>query len=126
MKAKVILSILATVFTLSVNASGLNASTFATGDRNSHRTLYTNTSLSESVKWECDYDAYGRVVTKTAFVYNAYTGEWMPRMAYSVFYGADETIVTTAQWDAERHGFRSNVIQQRYNGGYCPEFLITK
>lgn len=127
MKTKVILSILATLFSLSVSASSTistsNAMNAMDAARTSHRTLYVNNDLADSVKWECDLDEQGRVVTKAGYVLNAQSGVWMPRVAYSVFYGPDETIVTTAKWDASRGSFRADAVQQKYNVGFVPDCL---
>lgn len=132
MKTKVILSLIATLFSLSVSASHtMNTSSSvaaldAVTTSACHRTLYVNNDLADSIKWECDLDEQGRVVTKAGYVLNAQSGEWIPRVAYSVFYGQDETIVTTAKWDASRGSFRSGAVQQKYAAGYVPEYLKIK
>lgn len=132
MKTKVILSLIATLFSLSVSAScTMNTSSSvaaldAVTASASHRTLYVNNDLADSIKWECDLDDQGRVVTKAGYVLNAQSGEWIPRVAYSVFYGQDETIVTTAKWDSSRGSFRSGAVQQKYAAGYVPEYLKIK
>lgn len=124
MKTQVILSFLSAIFSLSVSASSSSASSLlSTVPNASHRTLYVNNDLADSVKWECDLDDQGRVVTKAGYVLNACSGEWMPRVAYSVFYGTDETIVTTAKWDSARGNFRSDVVQQKYSAGIVPDCL---
>lgn len=129
MKTKVILSLIATLFSLSVRASRtMNSSCSAAASdvvtaSVSHRTLYVNNDLADSIKWECDLDDQGRVVTKAGYVLNDQSGEWMPRVAYSVFYGQDVTIVTTAKWDASRGSFRSGAVQQKYAAGYVPEYI---
>lgn len=127
MKTKIILSFIATLFSLSVSASSAESSSnrmaAVSTPSTCHRTLYVNNDLADSVKWECDLDDQGRVVTKAGYVLNAESGEWMPRVAYSVFYGQDETIVTTAKWDASRGSFRAGAIQQKYVASAVPEFL---
>lgn len=127
MKTHFILTILAAILSLTANASNAtNTATLTTVPQTSHRTLYVNNDLADSIKWECDLDDQGRVVTKAGYVLNAQSGEWIPRVAYSVFYGQDETIVTTAKWDASRGSFRSGAVQQKYAAGYVPEYLKIK
>ena len=127
MKTHFILTILTSILSLTANASiATNTATLTTVPQTSHRTLYVNNDLADSVKWECDLDDQGRVVTKAGYVLNAQSGEWIPRVAYSVFYGLDETIVTTAKWDASRGSFRSGAVQQKYAAGYVPEYLKIK
>lgn len=139
MKTKNILAILATVFTLSVSATTRTNAAVATSStaiasaantiRQSvmlpvvdHRTYYTSEG-DMSVKWECDYDTMGRLVSKSGYVRLTANGEWQPRIAYSVFYNSDETVVTTARWDASHHTFRSGVVQNHYAAGTCPGML---
>lgn len=144
MKAKNILAIIATVFSLTVSATNLpntetltsantvttsSVSTIASASNTisqgvvlpvvEHRTYYT-TESDMSVKWECDYDTMGRLVCKSGYVRLTANGDWQPRIAYSLFYNSDETVVTTARWDATHHTFRSGVVQKRYAAGTCP------
>lgn len=127
MKTHFILTILTSILSLTANASSAtNTATLTTVPQTSHRTLYANNDLADSVKWECDLDDQGRVVTQAGYVLNPQSGEWIPRVAYSVFYGQDETIVTTAKWDSTRGSFRAEPTQQKYAAGYLPDCVKIK
>lgn len=126
MKAKYILSVLATVLTLSVSASSNTQSVIDDSiilPVTSHKTIYATSDTFSNIKWECDYDSNGRIVSKTGYVRSDNSGEWLPRVAYSVFYSADETIVTSGRWNAAQHNFRTGVIQRHYTPGNCPDIL---
>lgn len=126
MKAKYFLTLLATALTLSISASSntqsvINESTILPVI--SHKTIYATSDVFGNIKWECDYDAAGRLVSKTGYVRTDNSGEWMPRVAYSVFYNTDETIVTSGRWNAAQHNFRTGAIQRHYAANSCPDIL---
>jgi len=68
-------------------------------------------------------DAQGRVTSKIHLSMNSLTGKWMPKKAYQVFFGADETIVTCARWNVESKAFNRNVQQARYSATEYPEIF---
>lgn len=125
MKAKTIIAIIATMCSLSSGASNNIINESVILPVASHRTYYASNDLADSVKWECDYDSMGRLVTKAGYVL-APSGEWKPRVAYTVFYGSDETIVTTAKWNARHGNFRTTDEQQHYAAGVLPSILQIK
>lgn len=126
MKTRYILTTIATALSLSMNASSNTQSVIDESTIlpvTSHKTIYATSAVFSNIKWECDYDADGRLVSKTGYVRTDNSGEWLPRVAYSVFYSNNETIVTSGRWNAAQHNFRSGATQRHYAAGSCPDIL---
>jgi len=65
---------------------------------------------NNTIKFVYNLDAQGRVSSKVRYTLDN-IGKWQPTMAYSVFYGDKETIVTCAGWSMDSRAFNKNAKQ---------------
>jgi hypothetical protein len=126
-------AVIATVFTVNVNASAKpnhpNKLHNAKMEMTSPRTEVANSlidktvttvSADKSVKFDYILDNEGRVKNRIQQAWNKSTGKWEPVAAYSIVYADKETVVTFAEYNRNRRTYTSNVQQIRFNADEIP------
>ena len=75
--------------------------------------------VNGSVKFAYGYDSQGRVSSKIRYR-KAVDDSWVPMMAYQVFFGAEETVLTCVRWNAKSERFNADAMQVRFDATEYP------
>ena len=75
--------------------------------------------VNGNVKFTYGYDSLGRVSSKIRYR-KAVDETWVPKMAYQVHFGEEETVLTCARWNSRSECFNSDAIQVHFNATKYP------
>ena len=119
--------IAATMMSMSVNANAADAPKKSNADASASQSLAIASAqpkdfINGNTKITYGYDAQGRVDSKILYT-KSEEGNWVPSMAYQVFFGEDETVLTCAKWNSESKAFNYNAHQVHYSANEYPEIF---
>jgi len=107
---KILVAFVAALTMTTANAADKNNSSTAVSPSTNNQTEFVYYEGEKTSKYVYSLDEQGRVSSKVRYTLNN-KGKWMPSLAYSVFYGENETIVTCAGWNSNAHSFNKNAKQ---------------
>lgn len=118
--------IAALTITVSANAKVINGQPTSQPIANNYvpnSTFYYSDKSTNDLKYEYVLDDNGRVTSKIGYKKDKQTEVWTPLHMYFVVYGNEETVVTYALWNENKHLFNKGAQQYRYDAKEYPEVI---